>query len=204
MAEQIIARCLTNQQESNRSKLEEIRTRLIVALAREETNLLTLERWKLSIIEEEEFGPKTTEEDLDFIHSTIEILFDVLPAIRGLRRGVILSAEPKPKYDIAGVDEAQTVTEETETTENATIELVEANLQQVRDVEREAEAMHQPRVTIVSKRLAKTVQRLEEWRLDALDNPKVAAGAHSNPQVLKKQEELARELCKLCYGASYP
>jgi hypothetical protein len=49
----------------------------------------------------------------------------------------------------------------------------------------------------MSKRLAKTIQRLEEWRLNALEDPKIAAGAHSNPDVLKKQEELARVLCKL-------
>ncbi len=138
-----------------------MRGRLVVVLNRDETTLLAQERRKLSPTEEEAHGPKTDKEDFEYISNLVDVLFDIIPAIRDLRRKIVPRTESEANRGLASIDEARAVTAQAEVSVNATVKLVAANMQRARNLEREAQAMDQPKVTTMSKRLAKTIQRLQ-------------------------------------------
>lgn len=186
-------RWLHKEDISNRSRLEDARNILTVALAEDEITVLTLERWQLSITEEQTFGPKTDEEDFEFLNSAVDLLFDILPAIRAIRRQTVLQAEFDSESrgsDKPGVVPNVEVDAEVdaEAAENATIELIDTNLQLARDLEREIQTMSQ--LSMPTKKLAAdTIRNFEQCTLAAMDDAKV-------PEVMKRQKELSRAFGK--------
>ena len=148
--------------------------------------------------EEVEVGRYSDEQDIDLVQRLIEVLYDMLPAIRSVRREYILEIEtPETTSNLESGTKMASATGSSNTNTEA---LVEKNLEQVEMIEQAARAQEaasnvQDRtVQIFSKRIAKTRLRLEEWRLNLVDSEDTASKVWNSKEVGKVQSELSRAL----------
>ena len=80
---------------SNLDKMKRVRDEVATALAGDEVITLALGNWQRAVVEQVQNGENSDEKDMKFLADTVELLFDMLPSIRGLRREVVLKFEAK-------------------------------------------------------------------------------------------------------------
>lgn len=192
--EQILQRWTADVQRSDLGRLESSKNQLSAALAGEKVTHLTLQKWQVTLVEDEQDGPKTDEKDVKFISDVVDLLFSLLPAIRGIRWERILKDEAnkaaKSKLEL-GESSGEAVID--------TEDLIRENLESVRKIEdavrkQESSTRHSgSTVPLYSATITKIINRLDEWRLNAVDDNDVATRAKTS-EVQKVQEQLALEL----------
>lgn len=72
---------------------------ITAVLGTEEVAHLTIEKWLVMLGEEVEEGEYSDEPDIDVLRKTFDVLFDMLPAIRSVRRGYILNIEASERLE---------------------------------------------------------------------------------------------------------
>ena len=145
-----------------------------------------------------EVGTYSDEQDIGLVQRLVEVLYDMLPAIRSVRREYILQIEASET--ISNLESGTEMASVTGLSNTNTEALVEKNLEQVEMIEQAAKAQEaasdaQGRtVQIFSKRIAKTRLRLEEWRLNLVDSEDTASKVWNSKEVGKVQSDLSRVL----------
>lgn len=186
-----------------RSRLESCRETTRVALIGDGITQLGIERW-YALQAEERFDPKPPEAHIPYIASLIEIHFDILPAIRGIRHENLLRAEAdsdrvkatkttaqsgnlilnpqKPLHQ--AVETSSQAGQELSANELDTLDLVDNNIRQVQ------------RIPLQSPLVEKSCGKLEQWSREAAWRRGLAQQA-DNAEVRKMQEAISNKLAKI-------
>lgn len=167
-------------------------------LGTEEVAHLTMEKWLVMLGEEAEEGPYSDEQEIDVLRKTIEVLFDMLPAIRSVRRGYILSIEASESLESS--TDGTKVTSIAKRSITDTDALIDKNLEQIAIIEKAASTQEvtspeqDRKVKLFSRRVGKTRLRLEELEQSRMDDKQTTPKVGESEEVGKVQRELSREL----------
>ena len=167
-------------------------------LGAEEVAHLTMEKWQVILEEEVEVGRYSDEQDIGLVQKLVEVLYDMLPVIRSVRREYVLRIEALETT--SNLESGTKVASVTRSSNTDTEALVEKNLEQVGIIEQAARVQEAAsnaqgrKVQIFSKRIEKTRLRLEEWRLNLVDSEDTASKVWNSKEVGKVQSELSRTL----------
>ena len=181
-----------------RDRLDACRVATRVALIGDSITQIGIERW-YALQTEQGSEPKTPDQHIVYMQSQIENLFEILPAIRGLRQEDLLSTESRAELAAApDVAAAMLVTAsssgpapaepESSTTSRATsadrftaVDLIEDNIERVK------------RISLPSPLVEKNRKALEEWGIEASFRRGFAQKSDS-AEVRKVQKALAVKL----------
>lgn len=175
-----------------------------MALIGEDITQLGVERW-YALRSEERFDPKPVEAHLSYIGSLVEILFDILPAIRGIRHESLLRAEMErnknestkttsqsqnliisPHNALVQAEESvHQDNEELSANELDTLDLVDSNIRKVK------------RIPLQSPLIEKSCHKLEKWSIEAAVRRDLAQQA-DNAEIRKVQGDISQKLGTLC------
>ena len=172
--------------------------RITSILGTEEIFHLTMEKWEVIMEEESVTGGHSNEwEDMDLLGETIEILFDMLPPIRSVRRRHVLRIEA---FEKAGFEtDGKTITPTSGFLRTDFRAVIDRNLRQIETLEeaikQQEEFSHAQGQEIqpLTSRIAKTRLQLGEWKKNDA-NEEIIANKWESQEVRKMQHQLSNQL----------
>ncbi|KAL8950934.1 MAG: hypothetical protein Q9222_003056 [Ikaeria aurantiellina] len=193
--EQILQRWALDTTRVNRRALEDARLRITVMLGTKKVSELAKGKWRVILAERAAVGEYSDALNLHVIQRTIEALYDVLPAVRGLRRVYVLRLEaakkvrsPEPKTRAPPVEEKMPA-------DNAP--LIAKNVEHLTAIVRAAASETQDsKAMAVSGKMEKTRTRLEELGQSLVGDEQAILKIYESEEARKMQERVSRELGK--------